>query len=120
VRFAQQAGMGEGVVQAIALHAHPERSESHRTEVAMVALANDLAKAYGVGFSGSRLTERDGEFADHAAWSMLEQEMGRRPDVTGIAEEMKVFVKRPRSQLAALRSGRSLASPTVKNRNYVC
>lgn len=105
VNFARQNGMGEIIVQAIAHHGRPDLAEVHRLEVALVALGNFLAKAYGVGFSGSRLTERDGEFADHPAWQIIEQEIGRRPDVDQIADQMKVFIKKLRTQLAALREG---------------
>jgi len=105
VNFARQNGMGEIVVQAIAHHGRPEQAEAHRLEVALVSLGNFLAKAYGVGFSGSRLSERDGEFADHPAWAIIEQEIGRRPDIDQISEQMKVFIKRLRTQLAALREG---------------
>lgn len=105
VNFARQNGMGEIIVQAIAHHGRPDRAESHRLEVALVSLGNFLAKAYGVGFSGSRLTERDGELADHPAWLIIEQEIGRRPDVDQVSEQMKVFIKRLRTQLAALREG---------------
>lgn len=105
VNFARQNGMGEIIVQAIAHHGRPDQAEAHRLEVALVALGNFLAKAYGVGFSGSRLTERDGEFADHPAWRIIEQEIGRRPDVDQIADQMKVFIKKLRTQLAALREG---------------
>jgi putative nucleotidyltransferase with HDIG domain len=105
VNFARQNGMGEIIVQAIAHHGRPDRAETHRFEVALVALGNFLAKAYGVGFSGSRLTERDGEFADHPAWAVIEQESGRRPDIEHVSDQMKVFIKRLRTQLAALREG---------------
>lgn len=105
VNFARQNGMGEIIVQAIAHHGRPEQAEAHRLEVALVSLGNFLAKAYGVGFSGSRLTERDGEFADHPAWAIIQQEIGRRPDIEQISEQMKVFIKRLRTQLAALREG---------------
>ena len=105
VNFARQNGMGEIIVQAIAHHGRPEQAEAHRLEVALVSLGNFLAKAYGVGFSGSRLSERDGEFADHPAWAIIEQEIGRRPDIDQISDQMKVFIKRLRTQLAALREG---------------
>lgn len=105
VNFARQNVMGEIIVLAIAHHGRPDRAETHRLEVALVALGNFLAKAYGVGFSGSRLTERDGEFADHPAWAIIEQEIGRRPDIEHVSDQMKVFIKRLRTQLAALREG---------------
>ena len=105
VNFARQNGMGEIVVQAIAHHGRPEQAEAHRLEVALVSLGNFLAQASGVGVSGSRLSERDGEFADHPAWAIIEQEIGRRPDIDQISEQMKVFIKRLRTQLAALREG---------------
>jgi HD-like signal output (HDOD) protein len=105
VNFARQNAMGEIIVQAIAHHGRPEQAEAHRLEVALVSLGNFLAKAYGVGFSGSRLSERDGEFADHPAWAIIEQEIGRRPDIDQISDQMKVFIKRLRTQLAALREG---------------
>ena len=42
---------------------------------------------------------------DHPAWQIIEQEIGRRPDVDQIADQMKIFIKRLRTQLAALREG---------------
>jgi putative nucleotidyltransferase with HDIG domain len=105
VAFARQNKMGEIVVQSIAHHAHPEKAESHRFEVAVVSIANYLAKAYGLGFSGSRLDDSDGEFEDLPAWTVIAEETGMKPDVTGIEEQMQVFVKKLRSELAALREG---------------
>ena len=58
-----------------------------------------------MGFSGSRLTERDGEFADHPAWAIIQKEIGSRPDIEQSSEQMKVFIQRRRTQLAALREG---------------
>ncbi len=103
VAFARQNNMGDTVVQAIAYHAQPEKAESHQYEVAVVSVANYLAKAYGLGFSGSRLDASDGEFADLPAWKVIAEKTGMRPDVPEIEKQMDTFVKRLRSELAALR-----------------
>ena len=103
VRFAQHNGMPEIVVQSIAHHERPENALEHRFEVALVSLANYLSKAHGVGFSGSRLDESDGEFADLSAWKVIEQECGGLPNVEAIEAEMRPFIASLRVELRELR-----------------
>lgn len=103
VAFARQNKMGETIVQVIQHHGQPKRAETHRFEVALVSVANYLAKAYGLGFSGSRLGDADGEFDELAAWDVIAEETGRRPDIAELEQQMQVFVRRLRSDLAALR-----------------
>src|SRR5581483_317370 len=73
VMFAQHNGLPPVVIEAIAHHDRPEQAKEHRFEVALVAIANYLSKAHGLGFSGARLDERDGEFADLSAWAIIEE-----------------------------------------------
>jgi putative nucleotidyltransferase with HDIG domain len=64
VLFARHNGLPEAVVEAIAHHDRPEAAEKFRFEVALVSLANHVSKAHGLGFSGARLDDSDGEFED--------------------------------------------------------
>jgi len=105
VAFAKQSKLGDTIIQSIAHHADPEAAESHRADVALVCLANYLAKAHGLGFSGARLDERDGEFEDLVAWKVIEAETGHPFEVDAIEQQMTHFVKNLRTEMAALRDG---------------
>lgn len=102
VLFARSAGMPEIVVQAIAHHDRPEEAESFRFEVALVSLANHLSKAHGLGFSGARLDERDGELADLSAWQVIAENSGGAANVEAIESEMAVFASAVRADLREL------------------
>ena len=99
VMFARQSGLGEMVVQAIAHHDRPEEAQSCRFEVALVSLANHISKLHGLGFSGARLDSAEDEFACLPAWSVIEQELGRRPDLDEIEAKMDVFAASVRAEL---------------------
>jgi HD-like signal output (HDOD) protein len=103
--FAHQNKMGGIVTQVVQHHADPERARTHRFEVGLISIANYLAKAYGLGYSGSRLDERDGEFSDLPAWGLVEEELGTLPEIADVEAQMKVFAKRLRAELAVLRDG---------------
>ena len=103
VVFAQHNGLPDTVVQAIAHHHCPAEATAHRLEVALIALANYLSKAHGLGFSGARLEAGDGEFAEHPAWRVVEEECGGRPDAEEIEAELAGFVGELRAELRGLR-----------------
>lgn len=103
-RFAEQCGMPEMAVQAVAHHDRPERAESCRFEVAVVSLANYLSKAHGLGFSGARLEAIDGDFADLPAWRVIGEELGYRPDAMAIETEMAEFLTSVRADLREMRN----------------
>jgi putative nucleotidyltransferase with HDIG domain len=103
VLFARHSGLPEIVVQAIAHHDRPEAATAHRFEVALVALANYVSKAHGLGFSGARLDASDGEFAEQSAWQIVAEECGARPNVEAIEAELGTFVAGLRADLRELR-----------------
>lgn len=103
VLFAQRSGLPEIVVEAIAHHDRPEAATQHRFEVALVAIANYVSKAHGLGFSGARLDASDGEFVDLSAWQIVAEECGARPNVEAIEAELATFVTGLRADLRELR-----------------
>ncbi|HVS53954.1 MAG TPA: HDOD domain-containing protein [Opitutaceae bacterium] len=105
VMFARHNQLPAIVVEAIAHHDRPEEATAHRFEVALIALANYLSKAHGLGFSGARLDATDGEFEELSAWKVIEEELGGRPNVEGVAAEMKQFIGTLRAELRELREG---------------
>lgn len=103
VLFAKHNGLPDVVVEAIAHHDHPETAERHRLEVALVAVANYVSKAHGLGFSGARLDESDGEFEDLPAWDVIAEECGARPNPAAVEAELEDFVTGLRLELRELR-----------------
>jgi putative nucleotidyltransferase with HDIG domain len=103
VLFAQHNALPPVVVETIAHHNRPEEAKSFRFEVALVAIANYLCKAHGLGFSGARLDEADGDFAELSAWDIIEETCGFRPDAEAVEAEMGVYLANLRSDLKALR-----------------
>ena len=71
----------------------------------MISLANYLSKAHGLGFSGARLREADGEFSELPAWTVVEEMRGGRLDVAAIEAGMADFLAELRADLRALRAG---------------
>lgn len=103
VMFAVHNGLPAMVVQAIAHHHDPAGATTHRFEVALIALANFLSKARGLGFSGARLDESDGEFAAHPAWRVVEEECGGKLDPEAIEADLGSFLNGLRGELRGLR-----------------
>jgi len=104
-RFAEHANLPEMITQTIAHHDRPEGAESFRFEVALVALANHVSKAHGLGFSGARL-EAEEEFATLPAWRVIEEELGRMPDIEAIEAELPDLLARVRGELRELNTHR--------------
>ncbi len=104
--FAEHQRLPAVVVAAIAHHGEPDAAdEGCRSEVALVTLANFLSKAHGLGFSGARLEESDGEFAELSAWRVLAEAGTRGARAEEIEEELAGFVAGLRVELRALREG---------------
>jgi putative nucleotidyltransferase with HDIG domain len=103
--FARHNNLPEVVLTAIAHHNEPARAESHQFEVALIALANYLSKAHGLGFSGARLDESDGDFETHPAWEAIGAQLGGYPNIDCVMAEMREFITNLRSDLAAVREG---------------
>jgi putative nucleotidyltransferase with HDIG domain len=101
--FARQSELPAVVIDAIAHHARPEEAEQHRLEVALVAVANHLSKAHGLGFGGSRLDGDGVEFAELPVWRVIAAECGREPDVAEIEKSLDVFIGMLRTELRGLR-----------------
>ncbi len=105
VIFACRNNLSEVVVECIAHHDDPCKAGAHRLEVALVAIANFMAKARGLGFSGSRLEALDGELEELPAWRVVEEELGRKTDVAELEHEMTRFFSVLRQELHGLRDG---------------
>ncbi len=105
VIFAKHNGLPEIVIEAIAHHNDPSAAVQHRFEVALIALANYVSKAHGLGFSGARLDAGDGEFADQPAWKVVAETCGGLPNLERLEWEMKDFVGTLRADLKSLREG---------------
>lgn len=105
VLFARHNGLPDVVVQAIAHHDRPEQAETHAFEAALVALANYLSKAHGLGFSGARLRAADGEFENLSAWAVVAEKIGVQPDVAALEAQLGDFITKLRLDLRELRDG---------------
>jgi putative nucleotidyltransferase with HDIG domain len=103
VMFARQCGLSEMVVQAIAHHDLPHRSEQHRYEVALISVANYVSKLYGLGFSGDRLEDGGADFVTLPAWRVLESELGRPIDIDGLEIELGEVASGLRATLREMR-----------------
>lgn len=101
--FARAAGLPAIVLQTIAHHDRPEESEGFAYEVALVAIANYLSKAHGLGFSGARLDASDGEFEALPAWDVVAAALGHRPEVAPLERELAAFLPQVRAELRELR-----------------
>ncbi|HVU35721.1 MAG TPA: HDOD domain-containing protein [Opitutaceae bacterium] len=104
VMFAEHNGLPPVVVQAIAHHERPQDATEFRLEVALVAIANYVSKAHGLGFSGARLDDDDGEFGELPAWDVVEEACGFRPNADAVEEELAGFIATLRIDLRSLRT----------------
>ncbi len=96
--------MAEAVAVAAEHHRNPaEAPKEFRLTVALVAVANSISKAYGLGFSGSVLGEADGDLADLPAWQVIAEETGRRPDVAALEEGLRDYLPGLKATLRSLR-----------------
>jgi putative nucleotidyltransferase with HDIG domain len=100
--FARANGLPEMVIEVIAHHNDPSKAEQYPMEVALVAMANYLVKARGLGFSGSRLDESDGELADSAAVKVITERTGRPLDVAQLEADLAGFFTTFRQELKSM------------------
>ena len=101
--FGTQSGLPDEVVTTIAHHADPSQAEEHHLTVALVTLANYISKSYGLGFSGSLLDE--GELESLSAWTVLEQEIGRTPNIYELEQDIRSFVSQLKPELQVMLKG---------------
>jgi HD-like signal output (HDOD) protein len=104
VVFARGNKLSELVVEVIAHHGDPASAQNHRTEVAIVSIANFMSKARGLGFSGARLDAADGDIEQLPAWKVIASETGRAIDIGGLELEMAGFFASLRADLKGLRA----------------
>lgn len=103
VAFAKQGGLPEEAIAAMAHHAEPAAAEQHRLTVAVVSLANYLCKFYGLGFSGARLDETDGELEVQPGWAVIAQETGATPDIAAISQAVQGVIGGLKHELLSLK-----------------
>lgn len=100
--FARHSGLPPVVIDVIAHHHQPLEATGHRLEVALVAIANHLSKAHGLGFSGAWLGPEEQEFADLPAWNVVAETCGWRPDLEALGPEIDGIVAVVRDDLRSL------------------
>jgi putative nucleotidyltransferase with HDIG domain len=103
VIFARHGNLPDEVVAAIAHHGAPAEARAHRGTVAIVNLANFLSKTYGLGFSGARLDETDGDFVSLPGWAVIADAVGGDFDPAIIEEDMRPFISDLKQELLGLR-----------------
>jgi len=101
--FALQNKLPEAVVEAVAFHNDPSKAISHPLEVALVSIANYLSKEFGLGFSGSRLRDADGDFKDLPAWEIVDKYTVFMPDHEVLAEKLRVFSSHLKGELRSIK-----------------
>jgi len=100
--FARLNGLPGEIIAAIAHHARPEQAEAHHLIVALVNVANFTCKTYGLGFSGARLDETDGDFETLPAWSVIAQHGGGQVDPARLERQLRAFVTKLKPELQTL------------------
>jgi putative nucleotidyltransferase with HDIG domain len=103
--FARQSGLPDEIVETIRHHAHPENTGDHPLPVALVSVANYVSKTYGLGFSGARLDDTDGDFEALPAWAVIARHTGGRVDPGQLEQELHAFVLALKPELQSLRDG---------------
>lgn len=103
--YLERSGLPFAVVSTALHHHFPGAAPvEHRQLVALVALANHLAKAYGLGFSGSVAgVEDDLEFGELPAWDILESDSGRTFDRLETEEAIRALIPGLKADLRSLR-----------------
>ncbi len=101
VVFAVQNRLSELIVQAIAYHGDPTKAASHHFEVAIVSIANKVAKLHSLGFSGSP-PPAGVAFADFPEWPIITAELGQPPDLASLGADLDRFTARLGPQLNSL------------------
>ena len=101
--FALQNKLPEVVVEAVAFHNEPSKAVSHPLEVALVCVANYLSKEFGLGFSGSRLVEGDGDFSDLPAWEIIDRYTVYMPNHDELENRLRIFAGTLRGEMRNIR-----------------
>jgi hypothetical protein len=91
------------VVEAVAFHNEPAKAVSHPLEVALVSVANYLSKAFGLGFSGARLDEVDGDFSELPAWEIIDKYVAFMPDRDALEGRLRAYSGVLRSELRGIK-----------------
>lgn len=105
VIFAEHCQLHADILAAIAHHGEPSRAGEQELCAALVSLANFVSKSYGLGFSGSRLNESEGEWENQPAWAIITQHRGCAPDLEAVEEQLRKFVVQLKPELKTLREG---------------
>ena len=101
--FSLQNKLPEVVVEAVAFHNEPAKAVAHPPEVALVSIANYLSKEFGLGFSGSRLRDEDGDFSELPAWEIVDKYTVALPDFEGLEKRLRVFSGELKGELRGLK-----------------
>jgi len=101
--YLEQCGLPP-VVLAAAVHHHAPAGAPAATQatVAVIALANHLSKAFGLGFSGTGAASAEAEFTELAAWATLEGATGRTFDRWLLEDGLRRWIPQLRTELAHL------------------
>lgn len=102
--FLVENNMAEAVVAAAEHHRDPAAAPAaYRLSVALVSVANHISKAYGLGFSGSVLSEAEGDLAELSAWKVIAEETGRAPDIPSLESALRIYLPGLKAMLRGLR-----------------
>ncbi len=101
--FALQNKLPESVVEAVAFHNDPAKAVAHPLDVALISIANYLSKEFGLGFSGSRLSDSDGDFSELPAWQIVDKYTVALPDFEALEARLRVFSAGLKGELRGLK-----------------
>lgn len=88
--YARRHGLPAALVAAMEFHETPEAApHEYAEEVALVSVANFLAKKYQVGFSGSVVRKPNTRLADQPGWQWIAAHLRPLLTVERFEEEMK-------------------------------
>ena len=97
--FGSEAGLPPVVLDTIAYHDSPWRAQQeHQGTVALVAVANQWAKIYGLGFSGDG-TVIDVDIWETAAWAEWVKTLHSTPEVQHFAAREARWIEETRRNL---------------------
>lgn len=105
--FAQHCKLHPDILAAIAHHDAPVEAAEPSLPAALVSIANFVCKSYGLGFSGSRLDEEDGEFDTLPAWRIVVEQRGRPVDFESLESALRQFIIQLKPELKTLREERA-------------
>lgn len=101
--FLEQCGLPPVVVAAAVHHHAPAGApEAAQPTVAVIALANHLSKAFGLGFSGTVAAGDEVDFTELEAWATLEGATGRTFDRLLLEDGLRRWIPQLRTELGRL------------------